>query len=107
MPSSFNFDDVVLAEAGIQEREDRDWCVVVACAQSSFRHGSDTQRTPVGRQGNNDFHVGIRTTDDLIALQLALVELRNSVAERLAQLLSEPAAESLRLSQPDVLPRPA
>lgn len=101
MPSSFNFDDVVLAEAENQNREDRDWCVVIACAQSSFRHGSDTQMTPVGRQSNNDFHVGVRTTDDLIALQLALVELRNSVAGRLDQLLSGPAVESLRLSHPD------
>lgn len=88
----FDFNDVVLAEGALMERRDRDWCLMIGCgAGSSFLHGTDTQHLPVGRQDPMDLMVGIRTSDDLLALQLVLRDLRNAVAVRLAQILP-PAA---------------
>jgi hypothetical protein len=88
----FDFDDVVLAEGAIMERSDRDWSLMIGCgAGSSFLHGTDTQNLPVGRQSPMDHMVGIRTSDDLLALQVVLRDLRNAVATRLAEILP-PAA---------------
>jgi len=92
----FDFADVVLAQGSLMERKDREWCLMIACgADSSFLHGTDTQHLPVGRQAPLDFKDGIRTSDDLLALQVALRELRDSVARRLAEILppNPPAAD--------------
>lgn len=84
----FNFDDVVLAQGEIQDRDDREWCLMIGCAAaSSARHGTSTQRNDLGRKAPQDFQAGIRTTDDLFALQEVLEILGAMVSQKLDELI--------------------
>lgn len=94
MASSFNFDDVVLAEGDLLDRKDREWSLLIACgAASSVRHGTSTQKLPIGREAPMDAKAGIRTSDDLLALAEVVDELRVQIAERLNKILPPPSDE--------------
>ena len=99
MATGFNFDDVVLAKGDIQDRSDRQWALVIGCgAQSSFSHGTSTQQS-IARLEPLDVQSGIRTSDDLLALQGVIDELAILIAEQLEKfpLTSEdtPSSSSL------------
>lgn len=96
MVSTFNFADVVLAQGGIEARPDRQWALMIACgAQSSIRHGTITQPAPIGRISPLDLQVGIRTSDDLLALAEVIEELRTMIATKVNEIFSSPSAEPL------------